>query len=193
MLNAIRCMDQRLAFKNCGISCLTLIFILRKPRTTILHAKMRFQVARYNEWYTVFSTDRYEVMTQWLRQFPVSRAIWFRSSHSPQTPCASRPLCMALSPSVHWHALFYSAAHSIFYFLGFRQWRSRTDRVVNLNANIRIPLFWRTWTQAWASTRPNVLAWHMSRDNSDCSSSELTDSQVSGFGFSWFLENTVKP
>ena len=87
---------------------------------------------------------------------------------------------------------FYIAVLSIFFFLGFRQWRSRADRVVNLDTTIWLPLFWRTWTRAWASTRPHVRAWHMGRDCSDCRASELTIRQVSGFVYSWFLENTEK-
>ena len=88
---------------------------------------------------------------------------------------------------------FYIAALSIIFF----PWISsvaiwRADRVVNLNTTIWLALFWRTWTRARASTRPHVLAWHMGRDYSNCRASELTDHQVSGFVFSWFLENTEK-
>ena len=54
MLNARRCVDQRFAFKNSGILRLALIFNLSNQRTTILHAKKRFQVARYNESYINF-------------------------------------------------------------------------------------------------------------------------------------------
>ena len=57
---------------------------------------------------------------------------------------------------------------------------------------IWLPLFWRTWSRARASTRPHVQAWHMGRHYSNCRASELTDRQVSGFIFSWFLENTEK-
>ena len=39
MSNATRSINQRLAFKNSGISCMALIFNLNNPRTTILHAK----------------------------------------------------------------------------------------------------------------------------------------------------------
>ena len=39
MLNAIKCIDQRLAFKNSRISCLALIFNLKNPSTTVLYAK----------------------------------------------------------------------------------------------------------------------------------------------------------
>ena len=37
--NAIRCIDQRFAFKNYGISCLALILNLKNPSTTVLYAK----------------------------------------------------------------------------------------------------------------------------------------------------------
>ena len=42
MSNAIRCIDQRFAFKNSRISCLALIFNLKNPSKTVLyrlHAK----------------------------------------------------------------------------------------------------------------------------------------------------------
>ena len=39
MLNAIRCIDQRFAFKNSRISCLALIFNLKNQSTTVLYAK----------------------------------------------------------------------------------------------------------------------------------------------------------
>ena len=44
---AIRCVDQRFAFKNSGIACLALIFNLSYPRSTILHAKKLMQVAKH--------------------------------------------------------------------------------------------------------------------------------------------------
>ena len=40
MSNAIRCINQRFAFKNSGISCLALIFNLKNPRMTVLYAKI---------------------------------------------------------------------------------------------------------------------------------------------------------
>ena len=39
MSNAIRCIDQRFAFKNSRISCLASIFNLNNLRTTVLYAK----------------------------------------------------------------------------------------------------------------------------------------------------------
>ena len=39
MWNAIRCIDQRFAFKNSGISCLAMIFNLNNQKTTVWCAK----------------------------------------------------------------------------------------------------------------------------------------------------------
>ena len=39
MLNAIRCIDQRFAFKKSRISCLALKFNLNNRRTTVLYSK----------------------------------------------------------------------------------------------------------------------------------------------------------
>ena len=63
MLNVIRCIDQRFAFKNSRISCLALIFNLKNPSTTVLYAKKLgaggeirrvldrfFQVTDTNQW-----------------------------------------------------------------------------------------------------------------------------------------------
>ena len=90
--------------------------------------------------------------------------------------------CQCTDARAFWQFLYCCALYN-FFFLGFRQWHSLADRVVNLNTTIRLPLFWRTWTQARARTRPHVLAWHMGRDYSYCRASELTDRQVSGFFF----------
>ena len=134
------------------------------------------------------------LMADWLRQFSVCRATWvWFYRRVLKLLAAPWPFCVALSLPAHWHARFYIAALSvIFFWFGFRQWRSSTDRVVNLNTTIQLPLFWRSWTRARASTHPHVRAWHMGRDCSDYRASELTDSQVSGLVFSWFLENTEK-
>ena len=54
MSNAIRWIDPRFPFKNSRISCLALIFNLNNSRTTVLYAKNRLQVAKYDESYIVF-------------------------------------------------------------------------------------------------------------------------------------------
>ena len=54
--------------------------------------------------------------------------------------------------------------HSLlFIYFGFRQWRSRIDRVLNLNMNIRHPLrlFRALGVGPGAQTRPHVLALRM--------------------------------
>ena len=97
-----------------------------------------------------FSRNWYEPMAQWLRLVAESRATLAQFLKSAETLATPRPFCVALSPSVHWHAGFlYFCALYDFFFLGFRQWRSHADRVVNLNTTIWIPLFssWRTWTR----------------------------------------------
>ena len=56
MSNVIRCINQRLEFKNSGISCLALIFNLNNLRMIILYAKNQMQVAKYQS-YTIFSVN----------------------------------------------------------------------------------------------------------------------------------------
>ena len=133
-------------------------------------------------------------MNLWLSVYGESQRVvqlGFNSWWVLKRSATPRPFCVALSPSVHWHVRYCCALYN-FFFLGFRQWQSRTDRVVNLNTTFQLPLFWKTWTRARASTRPNVQAWRMCRDYSYCGALELTDRQVSGFVYSWFLENTEK-
>ena len=87
MLNAIRCIDQRFVFKNSRISCLALIFNMKNPSTTVLCAKNRLQVAKYDEPYTFFSSNWYEPMAEWLRLVAVSRATWVRFLKSADSFC----------------------------------------------------------------------------------------------------------
>ena len=193
MLKAIRCIFQ-------GLLSRILIFRVWPWYSTwaiwvqqFCTAKNGLQVAKYDEWCTVFpllliwtngrvdkagsreSDDLGSVPNEWWNALPrLGHFAWHWARQCADTRA------------------FYIAALYNFPPLGFRQWRSRADIVVNLNTTIRLPLFWRTWTRARASTRPHVLAWHMGRDYSYCRASELTDCQVSGFVFSWFLENSEK-
>ena len=176
-----------------------LIFNLKNPSTTVLYAKK--SVAGGEIWRVIYSLFRAidtNHSNQWLSgQHWLQRVgrCGFKSWGvlKRSQAAAPRTFCVALSPSVHWHTSFsYCCTLYNFSFLGFRQWQSRTDRVVNLNTTIWLPLFWRTWTWALARSRPHVLALHMDRDYSNCRASDMTDHQVSGFVFSWFLENTEK-
>ena len=54
MLNAIRCVDQRFAFKNSRISCLAWIFKWKNPSATVLYAKKSVAGGKNDESYIVF-------------------------------------------------------------------------------------------------------------------------------------------
>ena len=61
MLNALRCINERFAFKNSCISCLALIFKLKNLSITVLYPKksvaggeMQQVIYKYDESYTVF-------------------------------------------------------------------------------------------------------------------------------------------
>ena len=162
MLNWIRCIDQRFAFKNSRISCLALIFNLNNTRTTVLYSKKTdCRWRNTTSHMPFFSCHWYEPMALWVRVVAESRVtqVWFLMSAETAAPW---PFCMALSLSQHWHSSIsiQLLCSLYFFFLGFRQWKSRADRVVNLNTTIQLPLFWRTWTRALTSTRPHELAWH---------------------------------
>ena len=105
----------------------------------------------------------------------------------------SQPFCVALSPSVHWHARFlYCCALYNVFFLGFRQWRSRTDRVLTLNMNIRLPLFWSTWSPARGQDSATCAGLAHGRDYSNCRASELKLQKCLAIVFPWIVKNTVK-
>ena len=88
----------------------------------------------------------------------MSQEAWFNSSAMLKLSDFPWLFCVALSQSVHWHAPFlYCCSLYIFFPLGLSQWRSHTDWILILNMNIRLPLFWGTWSQAL--TRPHVRAW----------------------------------
>ena len=74
MSNAIRCINQRFAFKNSGISCLALIFNLSNLRTTILHSKKMLPAAKHFMSYAFFFLDWHEPMS-WLRWVAVSLVV----------------------------------------------------------------------------------------------------------------------
>ena len=101
----------------------------------------------------------------------MSWATWVRFLMIAERSAAPRPFCVALSPSVHWHARFlYCCALYNFFFLGFRQWRSRADRVLTLNMSIQLPLFWSTWSRTRGpDLAPTCAGMAHRRDYIDCS------------------------
>ena len=184
-------------FKNFDFSYLVLILNLGNPtwRMTILHAKNQFQVARNDDWCTV------KLIWIYCSVVKVSSS---ESGHmgSILVGCwnplsaAIRPFCMALSQSVHWYTRFYVAAFSIIFLL-FHQWPSRAqaDRVLTLDMNIRLPLFWsdRSWARCADSAICAGLA--HGRDFSECRVSEQKSQRCLAWlaiGFPWTVKNTWK-
>ena len=189
MSNAIRCIDQRFAFKNSRISCLASIFNLNNLRTTVLYAKK-----------SVAGGEIRWVMYLFFKPLIRTNVLVVKVSRSESGDLGSFPdeFWKSLPRLGHfaWHcarhravsaltrALFILLCSLKFLFswissVSISRWQS-----CNLNKTIRPPLFWRTWTRARASTCPRVLAWDMGRDYSDCRASELTHRQVSGFVYS---------
>ena len=88
---------------------------------------------------------------------------------------AARPICLTLRPSVHWQLLCWCSLYQK-QILGFRQWRSRADRVLTLKMNIqlerrRLPLLWSTWSRAQgpdSATCAGLSGLAHGRDYSDC-------------------------
>ena len=91
---------------------------------------------------------------------------------------------------------FYIAALSIMFFpLWSRQWRFRADRVLTLNVNIWLPLFWSTW-RSWSPARGQDSATCAGlahgRDYSYCRASQLKLQKCLAIVFPWIIENTFK-
>ena len=140
----------------------------------------------------------YKPMASWLRWVTESLERWFQLLMSAETfhsPLAS--MCSTKPVSEHWHTRFYIAVLYLqFFLLGFSQSQSHADRVVNLTWPLDFYCFGELELGPGPALAqklaPNVLAWHVGREYSYCRASELTDCQVSGFVYSWFLENTEK-
>ena len=76
-------------------------------------------------------------MAEWLRLVVDSLVTWVRFPHGAESFCRAEAILRG-SPSVRF--LYCCALYNSF-FLGFRKWQSRTDRVSTLNINIRLPPF----------------------------------------------------
>ena len=62
-----------------------------------------------------------------------------------------------------------SMEYSIFFlFFGFSQWRSRAGKVLTLNMNIQLPLFWSTWSPARGQDSATSVGLAHGRDYSYC-------------------------
>ena len=91
---------------------------------------------------------------------------------------------------------FYIAALSIiFLLLGFRQWRSRTDRISTLNMNIRRHPTSTVLEQLESCPGPDSATCAGLADGHDyshCRALELKLQKCQAIGFPWIVENTFK-
>ena len=174
----IRFIDKRFTVKISVISCQVLIFDLSNPRTTILHTKNGLKNARYDELYTVFLNTN-----QWLSGFGEQ---WVG-----QHGFDSRRVLKLFTAFGHFawrwarrctHMNSFVLLRS--YFLEFRKWWSRADRVLTLNMNIRRPLFWSTWSLALGLDSATCAGLAHGLDYSDCRASEQKSKKVLGPYFS---------
>ena len=191
MPNAIRCIDKMFVFKNSGISSLALIFILSNLQSQNDNLERKKAVPGCDMRRVIFHFFQAIDTNLWLSG--QHEALWggqlgFDSRRILKLYAAPRPFCVSLSPSVHWHARFYIAALALIFqvfFLGFRQCRSRAERMLTLNMNIRLALFWSTWCRARgpdsATCAPAGLA--NGRNYSDCRDSEQKSQKVLGHCF----------
>ena len=102
--NVILCINQRFAVKNSGISCLTSMLNLSKPKMKMQHAKNGFRFARNDNWCML--TYSSVIKAKSCRQCRESGLNWrcgFNSSRVLKLPYSQ--VRVALSPSVDWHAL----------------------------------------------------------------------------------------
>ena len=142
------CINKRFEVKNPGIPCLVLIFNLHNLKTKILQVKNWFYVARYDNKYNVLFNRLIWTMNHWLSQVAESQATWVWRLQGAEIFVTPHPYCMALSQSVNWRVRFYIAALSMIFSLELFQWWSHTDRILTLDVNTRLPLFWSTWNLA---------------------------------------------
>ena len=182
MSNAMRCIDQRFAFKNSVISFLALIFNLSNLRTTILLWKKRFPVAKHVKLYTIFSFFLTRIYAL------VIKVSWSESGGSGSIPagcwfsaeilCSPRPFCVALSLQCTDTCAFYIAELSIIF--SFLDFVSCNLALTGCSLwtwfpgymNIRLPLFWSTWSRAQGPDSATCAGLAHRRDYSDCRASE---------------------
>ena len=157
----------------------------------ILHLKNWSQVVRYNELYTIFFGTLIQFYGLVVKVTRMSRATLVRFRKMLKLAAAPGPFCVGLSPSVHWYARLYIAALCIFFFVGFRQWRSRADRVLSLNMNIWHALFWSTWSGDQSLDSATCAGLAHGRDYSNCREPwSKSDKLCLDLVFHWIVENT---
>ena len=127
-------------------------------------------------------------MVEWLRLIVHSLETWVQFLHGADYLCSAAAILRG-TESV---SAFCIAALSIIFFFAFRQWRSRIDRVLTLNMNIQLPLFWSTWSPARGPDSATCAGLANGRDYSCCRASELKLQKFLATVFSWIVEITFK-
>ena len=113
-------------------------------------------------------------MAEWLRLVIDSLETWARFPLAAESFCGAAAILCGTEPvSAPTCALFILLQSLYFFSLGFRQWRSRADRVLTLNMNIQLPLFWSTWSRVRGPDSATCAGLAHGRDYSDCRASEL--------------------
>ena len=179
MPNVIKCIDQRFAFTNSGISCLALIFNLSNQGTTILSCTQKD--AKTDDWLTVFFVQLMPIYGSVFKMSCIELgdmgSILDGCCHRAETPCLPLAISRGTEPvSALRHALLYCCTLYntiqylyIYIYLGFRHFQSSTDRVLTLNMNIQVPLFWSTWSRAQGPHSATCVGLAHGRDYSYCS------------------------
>ena len=86
------------------------------------------------------------------------------------------------------HAFYIAVLSIIFLLLGFRQWRSSTDRILTLNMNIWLPLFWSTWIPALGPDSATCAGLAHGRDYSGSRASGLKLQKCLATVLPWIVE-----
>ena len=109
----------------------------------------------------------------------ISLETWIRFPQGDESFCRAADILRVTVPvSALTRALLILLRSLNFFFLGFRQWRSRADRVLTLNMNIRLPLFWSTWSRAWGPDSATCAGLAHGSDYSDCRASRCLGAEI---------------
>ena len=98
MSNAIILVNQFLAVKNSGVSCLTSIFYLSNPKMKVQHAENLFKFARFDDSCTFFSADRYEPVAAWFSLVKVGQDAWVQIPQVAETLCSPSAIFCGTEP-----------------------------------------------------------------------------------------------
>ena len=148
MSSLITCIDKRFEVTNSGISCLALILNSSNPRTTILHARNRFKVARYDKSSTVF-VGRSIWTHRWVVKISSSEWLWLGQYGFDSEGCWScSPLAISAwywaHPCTNTCSLNCCTSYNLFS-LGFHQCgHFALRRFLTLNMNILLSIcYWK--------------------------------------------------